>query len=128
MIDKDKLARLAEQARNLMEPTELLNEKLKAAQSAIARLKLGVTASVTDKGVILIWIKSDNDWGLVACRELLGHPTPLLHCSREIRAIAAGMLPALLCALGKKLDEDTDAVHAAIESVDGFLAEFRETT
>lgn len=123
----DRLAALGEKAKALHEPTDLLNERLTQAERALQGLNLGVSASVIiDADVYLMWGKDTSKWGLFSARVGSSKEVPLLNCSRNVRVHAAKALPKLLEALADKVEQDADAVHEAIESVDEFLALFVE--
>lgn len=108
-------------AQRLDEAIEQLNTALRAAEDALQRLAIGVTASVPmPTGETLSWTKDGAAWCLVVTSASGGWS--LLFKSRKAsRIAAASTLPALLDALIVAAVEQHAKVIGAREAASAFL-------
>lgn len=119
-MDTMDLDALAARAQALQKPTGELNELLKKAEEALRGLALGVSATVIREGVELTWSKRGGAWALCA-RHVGCTSTPILFCSREVRAKAALHLRDLLAECDVQIEHTAVQLAEGIAATEGFL-------
>lgn len=123
----DRLDEMRKAGGTLGAMTDELNAKLGKIEKAIARLRLGVSASidipaVSSSGEVpcLAFSKYGNAWQLVV-EFPDGQVVPLLNASRELRLLAADHVAALVQELVKRTGEESLAVKLRLRKLDELI-------
>ena len=130
---KAVVARVPELRERLTQATELLNARLRACETALAELRLGVYAEVDlpyDRPgwtQSLVFAKEGQEWRLL----VETGPTdgevdvvPLVNASRSIRLTATEYLPALTNALLEAALHETEVVTRSAEELQALIAKW----